>query len=167
MSLSFRTCCNARRLHQTLVVFNVALNMPAEQTIHRLGYAGLVPFVLLAALLWLVEAELLPFVAIALGAYAAAIASFLGGVHWGIGFMQGNQAQRFHFFWGVTPSLVAWLALMLPAYAALPLLGLTLVACYLVDRKTYPPAGLSQWLPMRLRLTIVATLSCVLGAAAI
>ena len=159
---SSRLCFDARGRAIFLV-----FRMSAHSTIHRLGYAGLVPFVLLAALLWLVEAELLPFVAIALGAYAAAIASFLGGVHWGIGFMQGNQAQRFHFFWGVTPSLVAWLALMLPAYAALPLLGLTLVACYLVDRKTYPPAGLSQWLPMRLRLTIVATLSCVLGAAAI
>ena len=141
--------------------------MTAQSTIHRLGYAGLIPFVLLAALLWLVDADLLPFVAIALGGYAAAIASFLGGVHWGIGFMQGNQAGRFHFLWGVVPSLLAWLALLMPPYAALPLLGLTLVICYAVDVKTYPPAGLSQWLPMRLRLTIVATLSCALGAAAI
>ena len=141
--------------------------MTAQSTIHRLGYAGLIPFVLLAALLWLVDAELLPFVAIALGGYAAAIASFVGGVHWGIGFMQGNQAARFHFLWGVVPSLLAWLALMMPPYAALPLLGLTLVVCYAVDVKTYPPAGLSQWLPMRLRLTIVATISCIAGAAAI
>ena len=141
--------------------------MTAKSTIHRLGYAGLIPFVLLAALLWLVDAELPPFVAIALGGYAAAIASFLGGVHWGIGFMQGNQAARFHFLWGVVPSLLAWLALMMPPYAALPLLGLTLVVCYAVDAKTYPPAGLSQWLPMRLRLTIVATISCIVGAAAI
>lgn len=141
--------------------------MSAHPTIRRLGLAGLIPFVLLAALMWLVDTELLPFVAIALGAYAAAIASFLGGVHWGIGFMQGNQAMRFHFLWGVAPSLVAWLAMMMPAYAALPLLGLTLVVCYAVDRKSYPPAGLSQWLPMRFRLTVVAALSCVIGAAAV
>lgn len=141
--------------------------MSAHQTIHRLGYAGLIPFVLLAALLWLVDAELIPFVAIGLGAYAALIASFLGGVHWGIGFMQGDHAMRFHFLWGVVPSLVAWLALMMPPYAALPLLGLVIVVCYAVDKKTYPPAGLSQWLPMRLRLTVVAALSCVIGAAAV
>ena len=67
----------------------------------------------------------------------------------------------------VTVMGMAWLALSMPAYAALPLLGLTLLACYAVDRKTYPPAGLSRWLPLRLRLTVVATLSCVLGAAAI
>jgi hypothetical protein len=56
---------------------------------------------------------------------------------------------------------------MMPAYAALPLLGLVVVACYAVDSKTYPAAGLASWLPMRLRLTTVATLSCVLGAAAL
>lgn len=141
--------------------------MSPHSTITRLGYAGLAPFVLLAALMWLVDAELLPFVSVALGGYAATIVSFLGGVHWGIGFMKGEATPRFHFTWGVIPALIAWLALMMPAYAALPLLGLVLVACYAVDRKTYPPAGLAQWLPMRLRLTVVATLSCVLGAAAI
>ena len=135
--------------------------------VSRLGYAGLIPFVLLAALMWLVDAELLPFVAIALSGYAATIVSFLGGVHWGIGFMKGDAAPRFHFVWGVVPSLFAWLALMMPAYAGLPLLGLVVVACYAVDRKTYPDAGLGLWLTLRLRLTVVATASCVLGAAAI
>lgn len=141
--------------------------MSTHQVITRLGYAGLIPFVLLAVLMWLVDVELLPFVAIALGGYAAAIVSFLGGVHWGIGFMKGEAAPRFHFIWGVVPSLIAWLALMMPAYAALPLLGLVVVGCYAVDSKTYPAAGLASWLPMRLRLTVVATVSCVLGAAAI
>lgn len=141
--------------------------MSPHSTITRLGYAGLAPFLLLTALMWLVDAELLPFVSVALGGYAATIVSFLGGVHWGIGFMKDEAEPRFHLIWGVVPSLIAWIALMMPAYAALPLLGLVLLACYLVDRKTYPPAGLAQWLPMRLRLTVVATLSCVLGAAAI
>ena len=141
--------------------------MSIEQTINRLGYAGLIPIVLLAGLLWLVDAELIPFVAIALGGYAAAIVSFLGGVHWGIGYMKGKAAPRFHFVWGVVPSLIAWLALMMPAYAALPLLGLVVMACYAVDSKTYPAAGLASWLPMRVRLTVVATASCVLGAAAL
>ena len=141
--------------------------MSTEQTINRLGYAGLIPFILLAALMWLVDAELLPFVAIALSGYAATIVSFLGGVHWGIGFMKGEATPQFHFVWGVVPSLIAWLALMMPAYAALPLFGLVVVACYAVDSKTYPAAGLARWLPMRLRLTVVATASCVLGAAAL
>ena len=141
--------------------------MSTEQTINRLGYAGLIPFILLATLMWLVDAELLPFVAIALSGYAASIVSFLGGVHWGIGFMKGEASPQFHFVWGVVPSLIAWLALLMPAYAALPLFGLVVVACYAVDSKTYPAAGLASWLPMRLRLTVVATASCVLGAAAL
>ena len=49
--------------------------------------------------------------------------------------------------------------------AGLPLLGLVLVACYAVDRKTWADAGLAHWLPLRWRLTVVATLSCVFGAA--
>jgi len=141
--------------------------MSSDQTVSRLGYAGLSPFVLLTGLMWLVDSKLLPFVAIALGGYAATIVSFLGGVHWGIGFMQGPAAPRFHFIWGVVPSLLAWLALLMPALAALPLLGLVLVVCYVVDSKTYPAAGLASQLPMRLHLTVVATLSCVLGAAAV
>jgi len=52
--------------------------------IHRLGYAGLVPFVVLALLLWIVTPEAHPFVAIALTAYAATITSPLGGIHWGM-----------------------------------------------------------------------------------
>lgn len=145
--------------------------MSIDKTIDRLGYAGLLPFAGLAALMWMVRTDLLPFVAAALTGYAAVIASFLGGIHWGIGFLRAPSAEsgapRFHFVWGVVPSLLAWLALLMSTYAALPLLGLVLVACYAVDRKTYPPAGLSHWLPLRLRLTVVAMLSCVLGAAAI
>lgn len=145
--------------------------MSIHQTITRLGYAGLIPFVLLTGLMWLVDRELLPFVSLALAGYAASIVSFLGGVHWGIGFMKTQSdkaaAPRFHFIWGVVPSLMVWLASMLPAYAALPLLSLVVVACYAVDRKTYPAAGLANWLPMRLQLTVVAALSCVLGAAAV
>ena len=143
------------------------LDKTTEKTIDQLGYAGLVPFAVLTALLWLVRADLVPFLAAALTAYAAVIASFLGGIHWGIGFLQAPTALRFHFVWGVVPSLLAWLALLMPDAAGLPLLGLVLVACYAVDHKTYPPAGLSRWLGLRLRLTVVATLSCVLGAAAI
>ncbi len=141
--------------------------MTTAKTVEQLGYAGLLPFVLLAALMWLIDAALLPFAAVALVGYAAVIASFLGGVHWGIGFMRGEAAQRTQFVWGVAPSLMAWLALLLSADAALLLLGLIVVLCYLVDRKLYPQAGLAHWLPMRLRLTVVAAACCVLGAAAI
>jgi Protein of unknown function (DUF3429) len=137
----------------------------------RLGYAGLIPFVLLAALLWIVQTDLRAWLTIALTSYAAVVATFLGGIHWAIG---GNMAaqqavgqRRFHLIWGITPSLIAWLALIMPAYAGLPLTAALLAACYLVDRQSYPAAGWAAWLPMRLKLTVVAVLSCLIGAGAI
>jgi hypothetical protein len=133
----------------------------------RLAYAGLIPFILLAALLWIVQADLRPWLTIALTSYAALIASFLGGIHWGIAAQRPHHEQAFHYLWGVTPSLIAWLALIMPAYAGLPLLAALLVVCYLVDRRSYVTAGWSAWLPLRLRLTAVATFSCLIGAGAI
>ena len=104
--------------------------------------------------------------AIALSAYGATVAAFLGGIHWGIGLRHNAPQRKFHMVWGVTPSLVAWIAVIMPAYAGLPLLSLLLVACYLVDRKTWPEAGLRDWMTLRFRLTVVSTLCCLLGAAA-
>ena len=134
-----------------------------------MAYAGLLPFMGLSVLLWLVDPDLHPFVALALAGYGASIVSFLGGIHWGIGFRNASRmhnAPMFNFGWGVVPSLLAWIAITMPAYAGLPLLALILGLCYAVDRKTYPEAGLEEWLPMRLHLTVVAAISCLMGAAA-
>ena len=46
----------------------------------RLGHAGLLPFVIGAALVWLVRPDAHPYVTAALSAYAAVIVSFLGGI---------------------------------------------------------------------------------------
>ena len=80
----------------------------------RLGYAGLIPFVVGAALVWLVWPEAHPYVTLALSAYAAVIVSFLGGIHWGLA-MRNPDPPRFLLLWGVVPSLLAWLAVMLVA----------------------------------------------------
>ena len=134
--------------------------------VQRLGNAGLIPFVGLAGLMWLVSGDVHAFVAMALSAYAATIAAFLGGIHWGMGLPLDAPARRFHRVWGVVPSLVAWVALLMPAFAGLPLLALLLVVCYGVDRRTWAQWGWSAWLPLRARLTAVAVLSCLLGASA-
>jgi hypothetical protein len=134
-----------------------------------LGRAGLLPFVGLAALLWLVEMDLQPWVALAMLSYAALIASFLGGIHWGIGWRAGSSesASGTHFIWGVLPSLLAWPGLLMPPHAGLVWMGMLLVLCHLVDRHLYRRAGLTAWLGLRLQLTVVASLSCFLGASAL
>lgn len=137
-----------------------------DALIHALGYAGLLPFAGLAALVWLVPAEPAAWVAMALTTYAALIASFLGGIHWGVAFARAD-ARPAHLVWGVLPSLLAWPGVLMPAYAGLPLLGAVLLACYLVDRKLYPPANLSRWLTLRWRLSAVAALSCFVAAGAV
>jgi Protein of unknown function (DUF3429) len=143
------------------------INSEPSLLARRLGYAGLVPFVLLAVLLWTVRADAQGPVALALVCYGAVIASFLGGVHWGLAGQLPAQDAKLHYVWGVLPSLLGWVAVVLPAVAGLALAGLTLLACYLVDTRSYPPVGWAAWLPMRLRLTVVALLSCALGAAAV
>jgi hypothetical protein len=130
----------------------------------RLGHAGLLPFVVGAALVWAVRPDAHPYVTVALSAYAAVIVSFLGGIHWGFA-MRRSDAPASLAGWGVVPSLVAWVAVVMPPYAGLIVLGAMLVACYLVDRRVYPVQGAAGWLTLRFRLTAVASLSCFIGAA--
>ncbi|WP_397535854.1 DUF3429 domain-containing protein [Roseateles sp.] len=134
----------------------------------RLGYAGLLPFVFGALLVWLLagyDLDAHAFAALALSCYAAVVISFLGGIHWGLGFRQTETSAR-PFVWGVVPSLLAWVAVVMPAYAGLVVHGVVLVLCYLVDRRSYPALGAAAWLTLRFRLSAVASLSCFLGAAA-
>ncbi len=137
---------------------------PLPPAATRLAYAGLLPFVLGAVLLWVVREDAHPYVAMALSGYAAVIISFLGGIHWGFGFAQPRPAASL-FAWGVVPSLVAWVAVVLPPYAGLVVHGAMLGVCYLVDRRVYPLQGAAHWLTVRFRLSAVAALSCFVGAA--
>ncbi len=130
----------------------------------KIAYAGLLPFVLGALLVWLVRADAHPYATLMLSCYAAVVLSFLGGVHWGLG-MRQPDAPPTVFWWGVMPAAAAWVGVMMPPYAGLVVHGVMLVACYLVDRRTYPLLGAAAWLTLRFRLTVVASLSCFVGAA--
>ena len=133
----------------------------------RLAWAGVLPFVAGAALVWLVRGDVLPDVALALSAYAALVASFLGGVHWGLAMRStaDDSTPATGFAWAVVPTIVGWPALLMPAGAGLALLGAVLAGCYMVDRRLYPRYGLAHWLTLRFRLSAVAALSCFIGAA--
>lgn len=130
----------------------------------QLGAAGLIPFILGAALIWLVYPEAQALVTLALAGYAACVVAFLGGVHWGLA-MRAGHGEPAHFAWAIVPPLVAALGVLMPAYAGLALLGAMLLICYAVDRRLFTEQGLSAWLTMRFRLSAVAALSCFIGAA--
>ncbi len=130
----------------------------------RLGYGGLVPFALGALLVWLVREDAHPYVALALAAYAAVIVSFLGGIHWGLAMRHAEPPTRL-LVWGVVPPTLAWPAVMMPPSAGLVILGAMLLVCYGVDRRLYAEQGVAHWLTLRFRLSAVASLCCLVGAA--
>jgi hypothetical protein len=135
----------------------------------RLGYAGLIPFVAGALMVWLVQPdaqppEAHPFAVLALSAYAAVIISFLGGIHCGLA-MRHTEPPTPLLVWGVVPALVAWVAVMMPPEGGLVIQALMLIACYAVDRQLYPAQGAAPWLVLRFRLSAVAAMSCFIGAA--
>jgi hypothetical protein len=133
----------------------------------RLGYGGLIPFVGLAVALWVPWPADGPPVRTALLGYGATIASFLGAIHWGLVMRDGPVQPVPSLLWGVVPSLLAWWALLLGPAQGLLLITALLWACLAVDRILYPRYRLQAWLPMRWRLTVVASISCLAGAAAL
>jgi hypothetical protein len=140
----------------------------------KLGYAGLIPFVGAALFIWLLadreDSEPFVFVVRALSTYAALIASFLGGIPWGL--VMSDDATRHELplrhralITGIAYSLAAWVGVLMPPHAGLVWLGALLITCYTFDRKRYPELAASGWMTMRFRLTVVASLSCFLAAA--
>ena len=132
----------------------------------RLGYAGLLPFVILAVATWTAPPAYRAQAAHALLAYGATIASFLGAIHWGLAMREPGTPSPGPFVWGVVPSLVAWVALLLPLSQGLVTLTLLLGVCLVVDWRSYPAYGLRQWLGMRRHLTLVAGVCLLAGGAA-
>jgi hypothetical protein len=136
-----------------------------------LGLAGLLPFLGSAVLAWTAPAEWRGVALYALAAYGAVILSFLGAVHWGLALRApateaAAMAPRLGL--GVLPSLVGWVALLLP-----PLPGLTLLAVGILGTAAVESLaarrGLVPLAYLRLRwiLSLGAALSLLVGAAAL
>lgn len=130
-----------------------------------MGYGGLIPFVGFAAAVWLPCIAGRSFNLFALLTYGATILSFLGAIHWGLAMRDASGPPAGLLLWGVTPSLLAWIAMLIVPAAGLCVLIVGLWACYGVDRTVYPRFGLGGWLRMRLLLTVVASFSCLAGAS--
>jgi len=133
----------------------------------RMAWAGLAPFGLGTALIWLFSGhnpDEHAWVSLALSAYAGLVVAFLGGIYWGLGFMQQQSAPP-HFVWACVPVIVGWIGVVMPPYAGLVVHGVMLVVCYAVDRRFYPALGAKAWLNLRFRLSAVSALLCFLAAA--
>jgi hypothetical protein len=78
--------------------------------------------------------------------------------------MVENRPDVQRLIWGVMPSLLAWISLMLRVEWGLLLVATVLLVCLAIDFKVYPRYGLGHWLRMRLTLSVVAIVSTALPA---
>jgi hypothetical protein len=156
--------------------------LAALRRTQTLGLLGLLPFFALALLTWLPADVALGHAAVStlarqsLVAYTAVILSFLGAVHWGIVLtsevMPAAPARRL-LDWGVMPSLLGWLALLMMFVSVAPWLVYSfLIADLLLARwmdgtllhqHAVIPAG---FLELRTRLTAGATIALAIALAA-
>lgn len=124
-----------------------------RSTAYLLGYAGLIPFVGLAAASFFLSAEQLGLALAALMSYAAVILSFLTGIHWAQGLQSGSAGR---LVWSIIPSLLAWLALLMPLDLGLPVVVLSLLLVWIAEKGCGWP---SWYLRLRFQLSFIASLS--------
>jgi hypothetical protein len=122
----------------------------------RLGYAGLIPFAVLAVAPG-VNPAWQPVAGQALTVYSVAVLSFIGAVAWGLVLMRPTWPEarrRALAVWGVAPSLLATVAALAPAPERFGLFLATLWLAWWAERRLYPLNELPQaWLTLRLRLS--------------
>lgn len=135
-----------------------------------LGLSGLLPFLAALLLAWMGPGDWRGMALFGLKTYGAVILSFLGAVHWGLALRAppseaAATAPRLGL--GVLPSLLGWVALLLPTGPGLLLLALGILGTAGVETLAtrhglLPPA----YLRLRWLLSLGAGPCLMLGAAA-
>jgi len=142
------------------------MNHPDMPVAARLiGAAGLLPSL---AMLLLLAAGARGF-ALSFGpAYGALIASFIGGAWWGLAVLRSSgEALPGWLAVAVLPTLLAWVALMLPPATALLLLGLIFALLPLADRQAHQSTMTVSWwmslrMPLSAAMAVIHTLSALI-----
>jgi hypothetical protein len=136
---------------------------------HLLGFAGLVPFIVLSLACWVVHPDWLGDFIKGQLAYGIAILSFLGGVHWGATMMSAAlsiEQTRRALIWSVTPPLIGWFSTMAGGFG-FALLMAGFVAAYQVDKRLFAWYRMPEWLiALRFQLTCVAVAALALTVVA-
>ena len=137
-----------------------------SRTAQALGFAGLVPFLVLGALVVfkLESPAALPVAPLpGVLTYAATILSFLGALHWGMAIGRPGAAGNTRLYVAsVIPSLIAWVALALPPAGGAALLATGFAGWNLWERgacwSDYP-----AWF-QRLRTLLTAIVTATMAA---
>lgn len=127
-----------------------------------LGYAGLIPFLGLAALSVGGPADWRDVSEILLAQYGGLILAFVGALHWGYAVQSGADGNEawLRYGYSVLPTLWAWFVLELPIAHALQLIAIGLVICLIVDYAFHRRWPLPDWLlQLRAELTFCGVVS--------
>lgn len=134
-----------------------------------LGLAGVLPFLIgmvayASGGIWVIDQSLA--LRSTLG-YGAVILSFLGGTRWGMGLLLSNPEKRdARLSLAVLPSLLGWVALLLPAFPALVLLAVSFAAQGAWDVGDAVDDGAPEWFA-HLRTMLTALVCSLLSVMAV
>lgn len=143
------------------------MNEPLPRIARLLGLAGLVPFLGSLALAAASADEMRGAALWALATYGAVILSFLGAVHWGLALGPGRPAAvEARLGLGVLPSLVGWVALLLPPVPSLLLLAAGILGTAGIETLAARRGLLgAAYLRLRWRLSLAAAASLLAGVS--
>ena len=126
-----------------------------------LGLSGLLPFVALGGIAVCQAPAIHRGVYSALMAYGAIILSFLGGVRWGFAINAKSPSNlTLPLMISVTPSLIAWLSLLVRAEYGIVVLTVSFLLMTLLDFKLQ--SGPAWYLTLRIPLSL-GVLTCLLA----
>ena len=138
-------------------------------TARRLGYAGLVPMIVLSLWLYAVAPDH-PWRGVtitALVTYGALMVSFLGGGRWGTGLSRKGDAGRRDLVVSILPLLAGWAALLTPAPYSFALLAVAFAAQGAWDSFAVDGAVVPAWYGgLRIRLTLLSVATMILAFCA-
>ena len=137
---------------------------PVPRLAALLGYAGLIPFVVLSTALWLIPSTYQVLINQALLLYASLILAFMGAVHWGLAMLQTKMEYQRQLVFSVIPALVAWLALFLPEILNYSVLIIAFALLCLFDTRMSKTGRAPSWYPrLRSPLTTVVVASLLVA----
>ena len=132
-----------------------------EKIAKILGYAGLIPFIILSIGSW-IEIPYLHNIVYVLITYAAIILSFMGAIHWGMAMSKTDNKQNKTFIISVIPALAAWFSLLIAEFFSLIILLMGFILLISYDLAVEKSQGFPGWyIPMRIRLTFIVLLSLI------
>lgn len=128
--------------------------------IHRLGYAGLIPFALLTLVIWLWPE--LDWPGEVLLAYGALIFCFVGAIHFGFGIADERMTPG-GIIWSIMPVAMATPMLLAPPALGLPLVAAGLVLAWTLDQTLFETILPPWYRNLRDRLTAGAVMALMIG----